>query len=67
MNVPYPDEKWYTIALRRGGLMIMAVIAPELVVMWAMRQLLVAREVEKMYKDGMFTFCDRSELARLYF
>src|SRR5260221_8096304 len=48
MNVPYPDEKWYTIALRRGGFMITAVILPELIIIWAGRQFFVSRVVEKM-------------------
>jgi hypothetical protein len=46
MNIPAQKEKWYTIALRKAGVMVLAMIAPELVV-WAMRQWLVSRRIAK--------------------
>jgi hypothetical protein len=50
LNIPGPKEKWYTIALRKAGVMLLAIIAPEIVVMWAMRQWLVAHRIAKKYR-----------------
>jgi hypothetical protein len=47
LNIPAPDEKWSTIALRSMRVMVLALIAPELVVVLAMRQWLVARRIAK--------------------
>jgi hypothetical protein len=37
LNIPAPEEKWHAIVLRKVGIMALALIAPEVVVMWAMR------------------------------
>ena len=50
-NIPDPDEKWHTVASRRVGITFMALIAPELVIMWAMRQLVSARKLAKQYES----------------
>ena len=47
LNIPGLKETWYTIALRKAGVMLLAIIAPEIVVMWAMRQWLVAHRIAK--------------------
>jgi hypothetical protein len=51
LNVPEPHEKWRRIALRKVRIMMVAVIAPEIVVTWAMRQWLVARRIAKKYES----------------
>ncbi|KAG2069386.1 hypothetical protein BDR04DRAFT_1128890 [Suillus decipiens] len=50
-NIPSPDDSPYHILRRRLGIMIMALIAPELIVVWAMRQRLSARQVTKQFKE----------------
>lgn len=53
-NIPHPDKSGYTMAfLRRLQFMILALITPELVIVWAMRQLLVARNLAKMNYESM--------------
>jgi hypothetical protein len=37
-NIPGPDERWPRIAVRRVGLMLLALIVPEATVSWALRQ-----------------------------
>jgi hypothetical protein len=54
-NIPGPDETSLTIILRRVKLMMMALIAPELLVVWAMRQWLVSSRLARKYK-GMRHF-----------
>jgi hypothetical protein len=54
-NIPGPDESTLKITLRRVKLMAMALIAPELVVVWAMRQWLVSRTLAEKYR-GMHFF-----------
>jgi hypothetical protein len=47
MNIPGQKEKWYTIALHKAGVMVLAIITPELVVVWAMRQWIVSCRIAK--------------------
>jgi hypothetical protein len=49
-NIPGPDEEWPRITSRRVGIMLAALIAPELVIAWAMRQRLLAHELADKYK-----------------
>ncbi|KDR79433.1 hypothetical protein GALMADRAFT_1240123 [Galerina marginata CBS 339.88] len=44
-NIPPPNEKWWMGPLRRLELMIWAILAPELMILWAMRQWLGARRL----------------------
>jgi|SRR5712672_1648072 len=37
-NIQCPDERWPRTALRRAGLMLLTLIAPEAVIGWALRQ-----------------------------
>jgi len=55
MNIPGRNTKWYMIALRKAGVMLLALIAPEIVIMWAMRQWLVAHRIAKKYK-GVYCY-----------
>ena len=50
-NIPDPAEGWIKVTSRRVGIMIMALIAPELVIMWAIRQWINARSLSKQYKS----------------
>jgi len=52
-NIPSPDERWPRIAWRRAGLMILALIAPEVVIGWALRQRQAAAELaEERKREG---------------
>jgi hypothetical protein len=57
-NIPNAKESWLTTVSRRLQLMVMALIAPELVILWAMRQWFAARALAKKHKS-MFV-CNRS-------
>lgn len=54
-NIPSPNEWWVEIAVRRAGIMVMVLIAPELAIMWAIRQWVKARHLAKRYKSA-FSF-----------
>ena len=49
-NIPFPNEAGWRVFLRRLELMLWALVAPELVTVWAFRQWLGARELENLYK-----------------
>jgi RsiW-degrading membrane proteinase PrsW (M82 family) len=49
-NIPSPDERWPRIALRRVGLMIAALIMPEVIIGWALRQRLAAGRLAEEHK-----------------
>ncbi|KAG0697661.1 hypothetical protein DFH29DRAFT_856633 [Suillus ampliporus] len=49
-NIPSPKDSPIRILRRRLGIMLMALIAPELIVIWAMRQWLSARDVTIKFK-----------------
>jgi hypothetical protein len=49
-NIPSPDERWPRVALRRAGLMLLAVFVPEAVIAWALRQRQAATELAEKYK-----------------
>ena len=51
-NIPGPDESWWRIYLRRLELMFWTVFAPELIINWAFRQWIGARNLKKLYKGG---------------
>ncbi|KIM43027.1 hypothetical protein M413DRAFT_26234 [Hebeloma cylindrosporum] len=54
-NVPAPGDGWLTVGLRRLKMMFWAILAPELIVIWAMRQWLSAREVKKRFEGYGWT------------
>ncbi|KIM71355.1 hypothetical protein PILCRDRAFT_82877 [Piloderma croceum F 1598] len=41
-NIPGPHDGWFTIAFRRLALMGLAIIAPEAIILWSIRQWIVA-------------------------
>ncbi|KAG1845665.1 hypothetical protein F4604DRAFT_1662517 [Suillus subluteus] len=51
-NIPSPKHSPGSILLQRLGIMIMALIAPELIATWAMRQWLSARQVTKQFETS---------------
>ncbi|KAG2035783.1 hypothetical protein BDR03DRAFT_922474 [Suillus americanus] len=51
-NIPSPRDSPLRILLRRLGIMIMALIAPELIVTWAMRQWISARQVTNQFEKS---------------
>ncbi|EIW76498.1 hypothetical protein CONPUDRAFT_131142 [Coniophora puteana RWD-64-598 SS2] len=46
-NIPSPYDSTFKVACRRTAIVIMAVLAPELIVVWAARQYVSAREFTK--------------------
>ncbi|KIK48616.1 hypothetical protein CY34DRAFT_798136 [Suillus luteus UH-Slu-Lm8-n1] len=51
-NIPSPKDSPYRISRRRLGIMIMALIAPELIASWAMRQWISARSITRQFKES---------------
>jgi hypothetical protein len=51
-NVPGPNETAYAVAFRRLKIGALALVTPELVTTWAIRQRLVAHNLAKKYKSG---------------
>ncbi|KDR77202.1 hypothetical protein GALMADRAFT_139214 [Galerina marginata CBS 339.88] len=54
-NIPPSTEGWWKTALRRLELMVWALIAPELIILWATRQWYAARTMVKMYQGYEWT------------
>ncbi|KAF8505041.1 hypothetical protein BU17DRAFT_58091 [Hysterangium stoloniferum] len=50
-NLPEPNEVWWAVMLRRLELMFWAIIAPELIIAWSLRQWDGARRLEKKYRQ----------------
>ncbi|KIK53925.1 hypothetical protein GYMLUDRAFT_178157 [Collybiopsis luxurians FD-317 M1] len=48
-NVPGPHDSSWKVFLRKIGLMIIALIAPEMLVLWASRQWFAARKLSERY------------------
>ncbi|TDL15009.1 hypothetical protein BD410DRAFT_733312 [Rickenella mellea] len=54
-NIPAPYESSFEIGIRRFGIFLMALIAPELVIGWAIRQWLVSRRLERKHQSKGWT------------
>ncbi|KDR77192.1 hypothetical protein GALMADRAFT_435041 [Galerina marginata CBS 339.88] len=54
-NIPPSGEKWWKIGLRRLELMFWALIAPEMIIFWAMRQWNGARAMVEKYHGRAWT------------
>ncbi|PPQ82810.1 hypothetical protein CVT25_009188 [Psilocybe cyanescens] len=54
-NIPSPHDSDFVIFRRRIGLMFWAIIGPELLMIWAMRQWLQASNIAKIYEDHGWT------------
>ena len=60
-NIPNSNESSRRIFLRRLELMFWAVVSPEMIILWALRQWLGARQLEKNYKGEL----SKSNLSNL--
>jgi len=54
-NIPSPDERWPRVALRRAGLLLLALFVPEAVIGWALRQRQAAAQLAKEHKQEGWT------------
>jgi len=54
-NIPSPDERWPRVAIRRAGLLLLALLVPEAVVGWALRQRQAAAELAAEHKKEGWT------------
>ena len=52
-NMPGPAEGGVAVGIRRLGIMILALVAPEIVVMWAIRQFFATRMVQKRFQKAL--------------
>jgi hypothetical protein len=50
-NIPAPDEGFFRVNRRRAGIMVLGLLAPELIILWAMRQWYMARFLAKKYES----------------
>ncbi|KAG1886611.1 hypothetical protein F4604DRAFT_1646303 [Suillus subluteus] len=53
-NIPSPHETTFRVTRRRAGVMLAALVGPELVILWAMRQFFHAGNVAKKFNDTLF-------------
>lgn len=60
-NVPAPDDSKFAVTWRRIRVVLFALVMPELILLWAIRQWLVARRVHQLVKDrtkdGIGNYC----------
>lgn len=52
-NMPGPVDGGVAVGIRRLGIIILALVAPEIVVMWAVRQFFAARMVQKRFEEAL--------------
>jgi hypothetical protein len=53
-NIPAPDDSWGKKVARRVCTMVLALLAPELIVGWAMRQRIQASRIATENKSGIY-------------
>ena len=53
-NMPSPKDGRIRIALQRLELMVWAIMTPEMIIFWAMRQWQHARALSKLYKGTLY-------------
>ncbi|KAG1889131.1 hypothetical protein F4604DRAFT_1914976 [Suillus subluteus] len=61
-NIPSPHETTFRVTRRRAGIMLAAVVAPELVTLWAMQQFFHAGNVAKKFNDTLFKEITEDEI-----
>ncbi|KAH9958498.1 hypothetical protein BC827DRAFT_1371008 [Russula dissimulans] len=54
-NIPSPDEGRPRLAIRRVGLMLLALFVPEAIIAWALRQRLAATKLAEEHKEERWT------------
>lgn len=52
-NIPAVDDTLVVVAFRRAGLMLCGLVAPEIIILWAMRQWYSARKIGRAHR-GVF-------------
>ena len=55
-NLPHPHDSKFRRTLRRIELMLWAIITPEVIVFWAMRQWYGARQMERKFSSTFIRF-----------
>lgn len=53
-NIPSPDYTKFAIIKRRAGLMLLALVAPELIALWAVRQYIAAKHIGRTFSGEYF-------------
>ncbi|KAG1848065.1 hypothetical protein DFJ58DRAFT_685886 [Suillus subalutaceus] len=61
-NIPSPKDSPNGIVRRRVGIMIMALITPELIVTWAMRQWFSARQVTRQIEESGYPSVEKQSV-----
>lgn len=65
-NIPGPNSRLYTIALERGEITLCALVAPEYILTWAIRQWLVAGQIkDEMEKIRIARECKKIERGQM--
>jgi len=59
-NMPGPEDGRLVIWLRRLELMVWAVLAPEMIIFWSLRQWFGARRLAKKYEGGPVDYADNA-------
>lgn len=55
-NIPGPDDKWTKVISQRVRIALIALVAPELIILWAVRQWLNANQLAKKYQS-VYPYC----------
>jgi len=61
-NMPSPKDGRIRIALQRLELMVWAIMTPEMIIFWAMRQWQHARDIAKLYEGTRYRITFHSKL-----
>jgi hypothetical protein len=54
-NIPGSGEKWTKVISQRAGMALIALVAPELIILWAIRQWLNAHKLGREYRSAHIT------------
>ncbi|TFK42286.1 hypothetical protein BDQ12DRAFT_719178 [Crucibulum laeve] len=54
-NIPAPGDRWWTVAWRRVGIMAFVLLTPEMIIFWAWRQALAAKDIAAAYHERGWT------------
>jgi len=54
-NIPSPEERWPRVAIRRAGLLLLALFVPEAVIGWALRQYQAAAKLADEHEEEDWT------------
>src|SRR4051812_39935956 len=64
-NIPGRDEGRIAIVARRIGLVVLALIAPELIIAWAMREWLASRRLARVHEGQFVEFLSLNWLKQI--